>query len=141
MKDPATARRLYAGLLAVYGAVMVWLLLLQRSPAPTMQLNLVPFRTVCTQIADLCWGVDAVHTCVNLFGNVVMFVPLGLLPVLWQRQRRLGTYLLTAAALITAAELLQLVTRLGMADVDDLLCNLLGAWLGFRLRQRLGLHA
>ena len=68
---------------------------------------------------------------VNLAGNVVMFVPLGLLPAIWQKQRSFGWYALTAAVTILLVEVIQLLTTLGSADVDDWIFNMLGAGIGF----------
>ena len=72
----------------------------------------------------------------NLGGNVVLFVPLGLfLPVLWQKLDRFLPFFAFVTALITAVELIQLFTLLGSCDVDDLILNLLGATVGFLLRK------
>ena len=133
MRNKNLTRRICAGFFGLYGLVMIWLLFLQRDPADTMSYNIVPFRTIFKQFGDLIHGEDLWHTVVNLVGNVIMFIPLGLLPAIWSKQRKLSVYLLTVAASIVVVELIQLFTTLGMADVDDLLFNILGAWIGFEL--------
>ncbi|SFJ79037.1 VanZ like family protein [Paenibacillus sp. UNC496MF] len=68
----------------------------------------------------------------NLFGNVLLFVPLGfLLPILFRRVRRLSAMLTLSLICSLAIELAQLATRLGQFDVDDLLLNALGGLIGF----------
>ena len=71
---------------------------------------------------------------VNLFGNVLMFVPLGLLlPALWPRLARWWKTLSVCAGAIVAVELIQMLTLLGYCDIDDLTLNLLGAAMGYGL--------
>ena len=131
----------FAGLvLILYGIVMAYLLFLQRQPANLdywtyvkSSYNLRPLHTIRQMTGllhheRLFWFAAA-----NLAGNIVMFLPLGLLPVVWQRQSRFWVYLLTVGGLILAVELLQLFTTLGAADIDDWIFNVLGAILGFGL--------
>ena len=67
-----------------------------------------------------------------LVGNVLLFLPMGLLmPVLWRRER-LRDALVAGLALSLGIEVVQLV--LGrFLDVQDLLLNVLGAGLGWGL--------
>lgn len=136
------ARRVCAGLFGLYALVMIYLLFLQRQPAPVPYLeylrgsyNLVPFRTIREQLLQLRGRpVLARFALRNLSGNVVLFVPLGLLlPMLWRRQRQFGMFLATVCGSIALVELLQLFTTLGSLDVDDLILNVLGAGLGYGL--------
>ena len=138
MKQKNKTRRVCGGFLGLYGLVMVYLMFLQRVPADDYWAfvkggyNLVPLRTLgqmlnlLAQDRQMAW-----FSVVNLLGNVIMFLPLGLLPAVWKRQRDFGVFLLTVAGLILAAELLQLFTTLGTADVDDLLLNVPGACIGY----------
>jgi glycopeptide antibiotics resistance protein len=65
---------------------------------------------------------------------VVLFLPMGyFLPMLWEQFRPLWRCLLNGALIITAIELIQLLTLLGRCDIDDLLLNLLGIALGYAL--------
>ena len=64
--------------------------------------------------------------------NILLFVPFGyLLPMLWKRADRWWKVLLCGFAASLVIELLQLVTRYGMFDLDDLMHNTLGALLGW----------
>lgn len=69
---------------------------------------------------------------INLVGNVVMFVPMGyLMAAVFPKLRSFWRLLLWSVLLICAVELLQLVTGLGVCDIDDLLLNLPGVLLGW----------
>lgn len=71
---------------------------------------------------------------INLFGNIVMFIPLGFcLPWVHARLRRWWKTLLVSAGVILCVELTQLVTLLGHCDVDDLILNLIGVTMGYLL--------
>lgn len=131
--------RCCAGLLLLYGVVMLWLLFFQREPraatlAESVQnhTNFVPFATIRHQL-HLLGGPWTRFAVVNLLGNVVMFLPLGLLPALWIRQRKLGWYLLTVGLLIVIVEAVQVFCRVGSGDVDDWILNMLGASMGYAL--------
>lgn len=128
----------------LYAAVMLWLLFGQRfgdvdisgyQQQLQSNMNLQPLATVRLYIRLLSGGYSETlmrHAFINLVGNVVLFVPLGIfLPGIWQKMRKFFVFLLTVAVSIVAVELLQLVTLLGSCDVDDLLLNVAGALLGF----------
>ena len=123
-----------------YCLLMLWLLFGQRlGKAGAAGFNLQPFDTLRRYIWVLQNSQSQAqlrHAVVNLVGNVVMFVPLGLLlPALWQGLRRFWLYLLWLTAIILAVELLQLLSGLGSCDVDDLLLNVCGGSLGFFCRK------
>lgn len=68
----------------------------------------------------------------NLFGNVIVFMPLGLLiPVSFPGIDRFWMILLHSFWLSLCIELFQLVSHFGAFDVDDILLNTLGGLLGF----------
>ena len=117
---------------------MLWLLFGQRLGVPgEISLNLRPFETIRRFLWVLWYSNQrgmVVHAVMNLVGNVVMFVPLGLLPpAVWRSMRRFWLCLVSSIGVILVVELTQLVTRLGAFDVDDIILNLLGAVLGYAL--------
>ncbi len=129
----------------VYAAVMAWLLFGQRIGYPRIgyseffakNINPVPFATVTRFAAVLNHSKSrhaVMHAFVNLAGNVVMFIPLGmLLPILWRRWRKGWKCMLLCAAVIISIELIQLFAMLGTCDIDDLILNLLGAAIGYSM--------
>ena len=69
---------------------------------------------------------------INLVGNVVMFVPLGVfIPTIWTHLQRLWKVMPIGFGCILAVEICQLFTLRGKCDVDDLLLNMLGIALGY----------
>lgn len=68
----------------------------------------------------------------NVIGNVVAFMPFGyLLPRMNARCRNLFFTVLFSFCLSLGVEVVQLVFKLGCFDVDDLLLNTLGGFLGY----------
>ncbi len=68
----------------------------------------------------------------NIFGNVLGFIPYGfILPVITNKMRSGFSVILSGFALSLFVETVQLVTRVGCFDVDDLLLNTLGAAIGY----------
>ena len=69
--------------------------------------------------------------------NILLFVPFEyLLPLLWKRADRWWRVVLCGFVLSLLIELTQLVTHLGMFDLDDLMNNSLGAFLGWLCDQK-----
>ena len=131
MKNHNLARCVCAGLFLAYLGMMVYLLFLQRTPSELPGYNLVPFRTIRQMVFLMEHNRQyARFAFVNLFGNILMFVPLGLLPMIWKKQRKFVWYVLTVGVLIFLVDWLQYWTALGSADIDDWLCNMLGAAFG-----------
>ncbi|MBQ7940636.1 MAG: VanZ family protein [Clostridia bacterium] len=100
-------------------------------------INIIPLKTTIDFFRDLFDPSDCGqfrHACINLFGNIAVFVPLGIfLPCIWEFQRRFCVFFCTASVIILAVECLQLFTLRGICDVDDFLLNLLGISVGFAL--------
>lgn len=68
----------------------------------------------------------------NIGGNIALFFPCGLLlPLAFPSFRSLGRLLAAAFIISLFCESMQLLLAIGTFDVDDLLLNVLGAWLGF----------
>lgn len=95
------------------------------------QYNLTPFQEIRRFITYR----DAVPLPIfvlNLLGNLLIFAPLGfLLPLI--RMKKTGPFrvLFYAALLSLGIELLQLVTKVGVFDVDDLILNTGGSLIGY----------
>lgn len=68
-------------------------------------------------------------------GNVVMFMPFGFLGWIFPELKNLKNNLFTFVAAITIVEALQYFTRLGIFEVDDIILNTFGVFLGFLIRE------
>lgn len=102
-------------------------LTLVRFPQPGPPPNWVPFET----IGHYCQvgGWDSVR---NLLGNLVLFVPLGLLlPALHAELRSARLVAAFSLGVSLLIEALQYASGQRVADVDDVLLNTLGGCLGY----------
>ncbi|HEY1017337.1 MAG TPA: VanZ family protein [Herpetosiphonaceae bacterium] len=132
MRRSALLAALLAGWCLLLLALALW-----PTQAPGIRLiNLVPLRGV---LASLRAG--GLATLINVAGNVVAFLPLGLLPAaLHPRWRSARAALLIGLGFSLAIELGQLAFSRRVTDVDDLILNALGALAGYgcyRLLSRL----
>ena len=67
-----------------------------------------------------------------LWGNLLVFVPVGFaVSVLFKNLRSTWKMLLVGAGLSVTIEVLQLLLAVRVFDVDDILLNTLGTWLGY----------
>ena len=94
--------------------------------------NFTLFKTIKMYIHY--WG--RLNSFENLFGNVLCFVPFGLLlPCLHEESRHWWVLLINAVLFVCGIEVFQLITAYGAFDVDDILLNCFGVMLGFLLFQ------
>ncbi len=98
-------------------------------------INLIPFHSIRNEIYLLIRRTNPYligYAVTNLFGNVLLFIPLGLfLPLCFRRMRRFGKTFATGVTLVLFAELLQLLTLRGSFDIDDIILNTLGIAVGY----------
>ena len=68
----------------------------------------------------------------NIFGNVLAFMPFGFfLPVIWERTRHWCVTVILSFSMSLFVETMQLVEKVGSFDVDDLLLNTIGGFVGY----------
>lgn len=127
----------------LYGVLLVYLLFCRQPKKPEdgypqellRHLNLIPFGTIRRYLWVLRHSDSAAllrHAAANLFGNIALFLPLGIFPPLLNRHmRRLWKNILLATGLMISAEILQALLLVGTCDVDDVLLNVLGAAIGY----------
>jgi len=106
--------------------------------------NFIPFKEIRRFIVYReTLGISVMIT--NIIGNVAGFVPFGfILPLIYKNKRKwwLITFLTMEFSMVI--ELLQLLLKVGSCDVDDVILNTLGGFLGYvlfyicnRIRRRL----
>ena len=100
--------------------------------ASALKINLIPLRF----IYDLLWGCYVGHpmsALINIVGNVAVFVPFGfLLSLLWRGAGWRKAVFVSAAASL-CIELCQLPQIARATDIDDIILNTLGGFLGYLL--------
>ena len=91
------------------------------------------------QILQGAWNEPAALTLeplISIIQNIVLFIPFGFLLFAASSQPRTSRILLFGFLLSLSIELCQLLFRLGWFEVDDILHNVLGTYLGIRLYRR-----
>ena len=98
-----------------------------RFPPAQPEPNWVPFRSI---VRD--WRVGGWGFVVNFLGNLVAFLPMGLLPPLIRTKRMaLWQVALFSLSISFAIEAGQYVSGRRVPDVDDLILNTLGGAVGY----------
>jgi glycopeptide antibiotics resistance protein len=73
----------------------------------------------------------------NIIGNILLFLPWGVLaPLLFYKIQTIKKVIVCAAIISLCIEMAQFVFVVGVTDVDDVILNTLGALLGFYLNQK-----
>ncbi|MBD3903096.1 VanZ family protein [Chryseobacterium sp. Ch-15] len=70
-----------------------------------------------------------------VLGNVVMFVPFGFLGWFFPQLKNLKNLIITFVSVIVIVEALQYFSRLGVFDVDDVLLNTFGVFIGWQIKR------
>jgi len=74
---------------------------------------------------------DRLNSFENLFGNILIFVPYGILyPLAFPKKKDVWFFLPTVFLFVSGIELFQLFSAFGKFDVDDILLNCFGALIG-----------
>ena len=112
-------KRVALSLLLPYMLLIFASTVLSRSAYATAQFDWLPFR--------MLWQGKSRDHLLQLASNVVMFIPLGLLCPLVTKKRPL----LWAVLFSCVIEVSQLIGHRGVCETDDVLCNALGAVIGY----------
>jgi glycopeptide antibiotics resistance protein len=138
-----TRRRLITALLLIaYCAVLIKVMVLKEVPTihigvlrlnfagtnSGQSANFIPFRTI---IPYLLGHNGPIIGGVNLIGNIVLLVPFGALlpPMLAKANWKAPTALAVAAGV--SIECLQVLLRVGIFDIDDVILNAAGVIIGY----------
>ncbi len=93
--------------------------------------NIIPLKSIIDFIKIISEGYFT-RGFNNIIGNILVFVPLGyFLPMLFKKTEKVRYTILFSLILSLIYESLQYFLYLGSADIDDVILNLLGAFIGF----------
>jgi glycopeptide antibiotics resistance protein len=99
-------------------------------PGQVVDDNLVPFHTLAIYWRNL----GSEFWMRNLFGNLALLLPLGLIgPIAFPALDRWWRLALVAVLYSVAIELIQLAVPDRSADIDDVIVNVAGALVGYLL--------
>ena len=95
--------------------------------------NLVPFHTVVSYIKSFMEGkINSNLVYRNIFGNLFLFAPLSMfMYVFFKKTKAFLKNAVLVFSCVLFAEVFQMIFRVGSFDVDDIILNMLGAFIGF----------
>jgi len=133
--------KILSGVLFSFYVFVVWMILIGgpgRSSAGVynpynwkMNINIIPFKSIMWYAT----GIDHINLSTilyNLFGNIAIFAPLGFfLPVLFKKCTNVKNVLIYSLLASFIIEVIQFVAHRGQSDVDDIILNVVGAYIGY----------
>ena len=100
--------------------------------------NLVPFASIKNfiMVDNGIGGTRMID--MNIWGNILMFIPAGIYLILHNASKSIAKNMLYIFLLSLFIEAVQFVFALGAADVDDLILNSAGGFLGLMIYKMAG---
>ncbi|WP_160672226.1 VanZ family protein [Clostridium sp. C8-1-8] len=96
-------------------------------------INLVPFKSIYFYLTNFN-HINNSTWFSALFGPVIAFIPFGfLIPVIVNKIKNANSIALVSLAFAIFTEVLQHITKLGVADIDDVMSAIIGSLVGYAL--------
>lgn len=104
-----------------------------RSYENEIRYNYIPFKTIFSYIIGISkYKIDV--WVFNLFGNILAFMPMGfLLPIIFNQIRSFKRITTITFLISSVLEMTQFWIKLGIPDIDDVILNTLGGFIGYFL--------
>lgn len=99
-----------------------------------MEDNLLTIEPVFSTINFIKGCISWKEIVTIVVGNVVMFIPFGFLGWIFPKLQDLQNLLFTFISAITIVEAIQYFSRMGIFEVDDIILNTFGVFLGFLMK-------
>lgn len=91
--------------------------------------NFIPFKTIKMYIRY--YDLPGLRSFSNLFGNILIFIPIGMLmPMVHKASKNVWIMMANAFLFVLGIEVFQLFSAFGAFDVDDLILNCFGVLIG-----------
>jgi len=97
--------------------------------------NLLTLAPLLTTVRFIKETVSWRAIVIIVLGNIVMFIPFGFLGWVFPQLSDLKKLIFTFVSAIVIVEGLQYFTRMGIFEVDDILLNTFGVWIGWLICQ------
>lgn len=123
-------------LIILYGAIIIYFTLFSDRMGrldhyQTYRYNLHPFAEI-QRFLTYRHQVSLMAFLINIIGNILVFAPWGFLIPIWDPKRNhIRHILMYSFSFSLCIEILQLVSRVGVFDVDDIIMNTLGGLVGW----------
>lgn len=123
-------RGVVIALFASYCLFIMWVAVLSRKPTGRHEIEL---RLLWSYRLFISGGPDGRQAVIQNLQNILFFVPFGLL----LPAKRWWIVALSSLCLSVTIEALQFIGGLGLAELDDVICNVIGAIIGFFATRRI----
>lgn len=127
-------KKIYKILIVPYTLFLLYLMFLGMGRSQYED-NLITVEPVFSTIKFIQGAMSWKEIVIIVIGNIVMFIPFGFLGWVFPKLMDLKTLVLNFIPAITIVEAFQYFTRMGIFEVDDILLNTFGVYLGFLLRR------
>jgi glycopeptide antibiotics resistance protein len=122
----------------LYSSLLFYIFFLaRRRPRPSLTgpkfpHNLIPVKHKLEELAlfHSMRAIDKWNFLTDLLGNIVLFIPLPFFLVFIFKIKPLWKTILIAFIISSCVEVTQYILHIGVADIDDIICNTLGAVIG-----------
>ena len=112
--------------LGVYILILFAYLFLKASSFQSV--SLIPFHTITEYLSN-----GGFLSFINVLGNIVLFIPLGIYLIFFNHNKGIYINTLWVVLISVAVEILQYVFKVGATDIDDIILNGLGGFLGIMI--------
>lgn len=124
------SKSIIKSVIGIYSLGLFVLLFFRPANQDYSQVNYVPFKTI---VGFLSGNGNFLIAFYNITANVLLFVPYGVVTFMLSKNPSRRQLFLIPAGVILLIETLQHLTKRGSMDIDDLILNLLGVWIGYVL--------
>ncbi len=92
-------------------------------------INLIPFHSIMEAVTD---SSDMIRSFAigNVVGNIIILIPLGIYLPLLKKDKRVIVNLLFIFIVSIFVEIIQGFLGIGVSDIDDIILNSFGGWIG-----------
>lgn len=118
---------LFKNLLVLYTIALLILLFFRPNDQNYDSMNLIPFSTISFYLSG---KVNWLISFYNLAANIGLFIPYGIF-LMVKNEASILKLILLPLTTIALIEILQFLTHRGSMDIDDLILNLLGIFVGY----------
>ncbi|MFP7298036.1 VanZ family protein [Neobacillus niacini] len=115
-------------IILLYSIALIILLFFRPSDQNYHSINLIPFSTISLYLSGTVNGLISFY---NLGANIALFIPFGIFLKLKEHTQIQQIFIPLLS--ISLIELLQYITERGSLDIDDLILNVLGFFIGYLL--------
>ncbi|AEY65114.1 VanZ family protein [Clostridium sp. BNL1100] len=92
-------------------------------------INIIPFYSITEYITASSINIKQ-FAFSNVVGNIVIFIPLGVYLPLFKKSKKAIPNLLFIFIVSLFVEIIQGLLGIGISDIDDVILNCLGGWIG-----------